>query len=264
LETSELKKLLNEIGNSVHSMNTIAVALSIMPNNSVETPTGLDISWKPKDLDRSKIIARNYAERSTYVYVAESLFEYLTEISKNAFWAYPSISFTGNEKKAIKVYNFLTNIPNITEEMASLCELLCHWRNRIIHASSSNATLSSKKSQQLISARTTIYENFHHFDTSIALNNFNTKLVTLKDVSTLTTIVIKCCKSVDEHYFNGISKINDFVSYKSSILLNSDFHVIYKQSPSEKKRRQVARWLKLNYQYLDDEHMNKLIELFED
>lgn len=245
-------------------MNTIAVALSLLPNEGVEIPSGLDISWKPKELEQSKLRARNYAEKSTYVYVAENLFEYLNEISKNPLWIYPNINFVGEEKKAIKVYNFLTQIPDISEEMAILCELLCHWRNRIVHSSSSNASLSSKKRQLIISKRADLYESFHHFDTTRALSNFENKLITLKDVSTLTTIVIKCSRAVDIHFFNGIVQIKDFTEYKTMLLSNLDFQLICKQSLSEKRTRQIDKWIKLNYPYLETEKLNKLIELFTD
>lgn len=262
LETIELKKLLNEIGNSVHSMNSIAVALSLMPNNIV-IPDGLDVSWKPKNLEQSKIRARTYAEKSTYVYVAENLFEYLNAISKNVFWAYPEINFSGTEKKAIKVHNFLSQIPDISEEMANLSELLCHWRNRIVHASSSNASLSNKKVQQLNSVKDVVYNTFHHFDTTIALENFDNKKITLKDVSTLTTIVIKCCRAVDRHFFKGIIDIHDFAKYKSMLLANPDFEIICKQPISKKRERQISKWIKLNFPYLKMEKQNKLIKIFE-
>lgn len=245
-------------------MNTIAVALSIMPDNDVEVPKGLDISWKPKDIKTSKIRARNHAEKSTYVYVAESLFEYLTEISKNPLWKYPEINFNGEDKKAAKVFNFLTKVPDMPEELVILCELLCHWRNKIIHASTSNANLSSNKRDLLISKRDFLYETLHHFDTIIALENFDEKQVTLKDVSTMTTVVIKCCRAVDEHFFNGIRQINDFEVYKDMILSNSEFLTIFKQTPSDKKNRQIEKWLQLNYPYLESEKQLKLIQLFKD
>lgn len=245
-------------------MNTIAVALSIMPDGEIEIPKGLEISWKPKDLEQSKIRARNHAEKSTYVYVAESLFEYLTEISKNPFWFYPDINFSGEDKKAIKVYNFLIQIPQISEELAIISELLCHWRNKIIHASTSNANLSSKKRDLIILKRDPIYESFHHFDTRVALENFDKKQITLKDVSTMTTIVIRCCRAVDEYFFNGIKQIKDYADYKSILLSNSNFLAITKQTPSDKKNRQIEKWLQLNYPYLEPEKQIKLTELFID
>lgn len=108
-----------------------------------------------------------------------------------------------------------------------------------------------------------IYQSFHHFDTAIALKNFDEKQITLKDVSTLTTIVIKCCKAVDKHFFKGISEIQDYSKYKSILLTNIDFNLICKQSGSEKRKRQMDKWIKLNFPYLQLEKQNRLIEMFE-
>ena len=82
METIEFKKLIEDIGNTVHSMNSIAVALSVMPNTEFKVPENLDVSWKPKNIEQSKKRARNFAGKSAYVYVAENLFEYLDNISK--------------------------------------------------------------------------------------------------------------------------------------------------------------------------------------
>lgn len=262
METNELKNLIKDIGNTVHSMNTIAVALSIMPETNFEIPQNLDISWKPKEIDQSKIRARNFAERSSYVYVAESLFEYLEKISKNSFWGYPNINFKGEEKKAIRVYKFLSQIPNLEIEMVILAELLCHWRNKVVHESTSNADLSSKKKDLLIKKKKAIYDTLHHFDTEIAIENYINKKVTLKDVSTLTTIVIKCCRAVDKYYFEGIAEIKDFSKYKSLILENESFKQVYSQSESEKRSRQIEKWINLNYYYIGEGKIKKLLTLF--
>ncbi len=206
MESIELKKFLKDVGDSVHSMNTIAVALSILPKGSIKVPKGLEISWDPKSLENSKIMSRNYAERSSYVYAAESLFEYLENISKNPLWIYDGHDFKGEEKKAIKVYKFLKATPGITETMAILVELLCHWRNRIVHLNISNAGLSSNKKDSLKKERDNIYSNFHHFDIYEALDNFENKKITLKDTSTLITIAIKSVRLVDEYFLTGVVK----------------------------------------------------------
>jgi hypothetical protein len=261
METIEFKKLIEDIGNTVHSMNSIAVALSVMPNTEFEVPEDLDVSWKPKSIEESKKRARNFAGRSAYVYVAENLFEYLDDISKNPLWKYPNINFKGEEKKAIKVYNFLSNIPGLSIENAILSELICHWRNKIIHASTSNANLSSNKRDILSTKKDEIYDSFHHFDISIAMSNYTSKKITLKDVSTLTTIVIKCCRAVDEYYFEGLSKISDFSEYEEIFALNIDFKDIYTQPKSAKRNRQIEKWLRLNYPYMEEYKLQNLLEV---
>ena len=261
MESLEFKKLIEKIGNTVHSMNTIAVALSVMPTEEFEVPEKLDVSWKPKQIEESKKRARNFAGKSAYVYVAENLFEYLDEISKNPIWKFPNINFKGEDKKAIKVYKFLNQIPTLSSEIIILAELICHWRNKIVHESTSNAGLSSNKRDKLLESKKEIYESFHHFDVSIALNNFNTKKITLKDVSTLTTMVIKCCREVDELFFKGISENKDFSEYKKLFIAKEDFKKIYLKPKSEKRTRQIEKWVRLNYHYLDDEKIEKLLSV---
>ncbi|MHB8579045.1 MAG: hypothetical protein ACYDA4_04185 [Ignavibacteriaceae bacterium] len=260
MTTIELKDFLQDIGDSVHSMNTIAVALSVMSDNNSEIPVGLDISWKPKNLDLSKTISRNYAERSALVYAAESLFQFLESISTNIFWKYPDINFKGDEKKAYKVYNFLTSIPTISKEMAILAELLCHWRNKVVHAKTSNASLSSNKKDLLILNKNDIYETFHHFDISIALDNYNNNRITLKDVSTLITILIKCARQVDEYYFAGIAELIDLETYLNFFLMDSEFQLIFKQEHSAKKDRQLNTWLSMHYPYISVHQRNIIQE----
>jgi len=260
METIELKKLLKEIGDSVHSMNTIAVALSIMPNDNIQISQGLDISWHPKQLDNSKITSRSFAERSAIVYAAESLFEYLDLISKNPFWTYSNINFKGEEKKALKVYRFLRQIPDVKEEMAILSELLCHWRNRIVHSSTSNAKLSSSQRDFLIKQKQMIYDNFHHFDIDIALKNYEQNKITLKDSSTLITIAIKCARLVDEFYFAGISSITDYKIFKNKLIEDSGFCKIFKQKDSVKRTRQLDTWFGMNFPYIEQDDRIKILE----
>ncbi|ETN96872.1 hypothetical protein [Zhouia amylolytica] len=262
MESIELKKLLKEIGESVHSMNTIAVALSYLPDKGkIKVPEGLDISWEPKNIKDSKFKSRNYAERSSYVYSAESLFEYLEGISKNPFWTYPDINFIGEEKKALKVFNFLNSIPDIDKEMAILCELLCHWRNRIVHMNISNASISSKKRDYLTEKRDAIYNKYNHFDIEQALDNFDNKRITLKDASTLITIVIKCARAIDKHFFQGISVDVSPNELIDAFKTDKSFHIIYKQADSTKRNRQLSRWLEVNYPYLTDVKKETILKL---
>lgn len=174
METLEIKRLIREIGESVHSMNTIAVGLSKLNSGNCDIPKGLDISWKPNDIETSKIKSRNYAERAAMIYSVESFFDYLENISENSFWNHPEINFNGDEKKAIKIYNFLNQIPTIKDEVKILAEFACHWRNKIVHSSASKAKLANDKIGRLRQLRDYVYDNYYHFDINIALDNYNT------------------------------------------------------------------------------------------
>lgn len=260
MESLELKHLLNEIGNSIHAMNTIVIALSIMPDENIQIPTGLNISWSPNSLKTSKLKSRNYSVKSALIYAAESLFEYLDSISKNIFWIFKDINFKGEEKKAFKVYNFLKKIPNINEENSILVELLCHWRNKIVHYNTSNAQLSSKKRDFLLSKKNIIFNNFHNFDVEVALKNFIESKVTLKDVSTLITVLIKCARLVDKHFFDGLSNVKSFTKIISKIIGNSEFNRIRKAESSKKRDRKIKTWIKMYYPYLSEEYQNKIFK----
>ncbi|UPT70422.1 MAG: hypothetical protein M0D53_15240 [Flavobacterium sp. JAD_PAG50586_2] len=91
------------------------------------------------------------------------------------------------------------------------------------------------------------------------MNNFNTKKITLKDVSTLTTMVIKCCRKVDDLFFKGISEIKEFSDYKKHFITIEEFKKIHLQSKSDKRERQIEKWVRLNYHYLEEDKIEKLL-----
>lgn len=253
---------MNDVGNSVHSMNTIAVSLELLPDTNVNVPPGLNISWKPNSIKQSKIRSRNYSERANIVYVVESLFVYLIKISKNPLWNYPNINFKGKERKAIRTFNFLSQIPGISEDMAILTELFCHWRNRVVHSGTSKATLSSTKRQKLLANQQLIYNNFHHFDVGIALKNFDTGKITLKDVSTMSTIVIKCCREIDNYFFLGAKNKLDISSLKNNLINDSTFIKFYNQSFSKQRERKIAHFVNIVYPYIDDNLRQQIVNDF--
>ena len=190
-KTTFLNNFLNDVGNSVHSMNSISVALSSL-TESTSVPKGLNISWNVGSVQATKEMSRNFAIRSTIVYVSESLTEYLKAISKSPLWndANKIFSQMAGDGKALKKYNFLVGINNIEEEWPILVELMEHWRNRVVHSYTSNAKLSSKKRQKLRSLKSKIKSELHSFDIDEALNNFEKNKNTLKDVSTLSSCLL--------------------------------------------------------------------------
>jgi len=259
METTELKKLLRDIGNSVHSMNTIAVGLSKLDINNCDIPEGLDISWKPKDLDISKNKARNYAEKAAIIYSVESFFEYLESILENPFWNHPEINFEGDEKKAEKVYNFLVQVPTISEDMIILSELACHWRNKIVHAGASRAKLANEKIGKLRQLKDFVFENYNHFDIEIALDNYEKKKITLKDSSTLITILIKSSRLIDEFFFKEFSLAKSLDTIINKLTEKEDFNEIMKQQNSNKKTRQILTFIQMTYPFLEENQINEII-----
>jgi hypothetical protein len=260
METIELKKLLREIGDSVHSMNTIAVGLSKLNCKNCDIPEGLDISWEPKKLDISKIKARNYAEKAAIIYSVESFFEYLKAISENAFWIHPEINFEDGEKKSNRVFNFLEKIPKISDEMKILAELACHWRNKIVHDGASKAKLSNEKIGILRKLKDCIYENYYHFDINVALENYENKRITLKDASTLITILIKTSKLIDEFFFTEFSLEISMGLIIKKLNEQENFKIIVKQQNSDKKARQITTFIQMTYPFLKKNEIDAIID----
>ncbi|EIJ39293.1 hypothetical protein [Galbibacter orientalis] len=251
METLEIKRLIREIGESVHSMNTIAVGLSKLNDNNCDIPNGLEISWKPNDIETSKIKSRNYAERAAMIYSVESFFDYLETISENPFWNHPEINFKEDNKKAIKVYNFLNQIPSIRDEVKILAEFACHWRNKIVHSSASKAKLSNDKIGRLRQLGDYINENYYHFDINVAFDNYDSKRITLKDSSTLITILIKAARQIDEFFFNEFSFESSIKRIKEKLKDSDCLEKIVKQQESDKRNRQIRTVVKMSFPFLN-------------
>lgn len=263
METIELKKFIREIGDSVHSMNTIAVGLSKLNENNLDIPKGLEISWQPKNIKTSKMKSRNYAEKSAIIFSVESFYVYLNSISQNPFWIHPEINFNKiqNKSKSDLVYDFLSQIPDVPEEIKILAELTCLWRNRIVHLETSNSKLNNSKIGQLKSKKDFIYQNYHHFDVDIALDNYNNKKITLKDSSTLITILIIAARKIDKFLFNEFSLQKDYNRMLEILEKNEIFGNILNQQNSEKKTRQIKKFVSLNYSFLDSNQIETILEL---
>ncbi len=253
METLEIKRLIREIGESVHSMNTIAVGLSKLNEGNCDIPKGLDISWKPNNVETSKVKSRNYAERAAMIYSVESFFVYLDSISENPFWNHPEINFKKekNKTKADKVYEFLNQIPKVSDEVKILAELACHWRNKIVHLSASNAKLANDKIGRIRQLRDYIYANYYHFDINIALDNYDNKRITLKDSSTLITIIIKAARQIDKFFFSEFSFESSIMTISEKLKSNECLEQILKYQESSKKERQVKSIIKMSYPFLD-------------
>lgn len=256
-----LQKILDEIGGSIHSLNTIAVSLShLSPSSSA--PAGLNITWKPVNVSGASKNARRFAIRSSVVFHAEMLFEYLSELSKDPFWKTSGINFNvplkSQDSKARRFSAFCKSIPNIDREWVILTELMCHWRNKIVHAKS-NAQVSSSDRQFLQKKAQCIHDNFYHFDVNKAIEDYRADKVTLKEATTLTTFLIKCCNAIDAHYLSLVQLVS-----KEGVVdvLNKEkeFIVLTKQSISDKKTRQLEAWLKMHFGILSTEMIDELVK----
>lgn len=265
-ETKYLEDLLDEIGQAVHNINTIAVALSNLPSNYQISPA-LNIKWEPKSINASSIVARRFTVRAAIVFAAEMLFEYMNKISHDVLWKSLENNLDFNKElaaqdsKAKRFSNFCKSIPGIEKEWFLLVELMCHWRNRIVHSSTSKAQLSSSDRKYLESKSQEIYESFHHFDVKKTLNDYAADHVTLKEATTLITFLIKCCRKIDKYFIESIAECNDALFYE---VLNEDdvLRKIKKQKLSTKRTRQIERYIRINLNYLPNEKVEAILRSY--
>ncbi|ANS42371.1 hypothetical protein [Serratia inhibens] len=261
-DTKYLQSVLDEIGYSVHNLNTIAVALSNLPSCSHIDPA-LNIKWEPKNVQTSSITARRFAVRSSIVFAVETLFEYMTNISDDAMWRELnigldfSVELSSHDSKARRFSEFCKNIPGIEKEFYLLVELMCHWRNRIVHASTSKAQLSSSDRKFLESKESELYDNFHHFDVKKALADYEADKVTLKEATTLITFLIKCCRKIDEYYISSTSLLGNDIYFD---ILDEDERLekIRKQQNSAKRSRQITKYIELKLSSLSTEKLEEI------
>lgn len=260
MKSNALKKLYKEIGDSIHAINTIAVSLSLLPDKNILPPSDLHISWDPKRIDLSKKISRSYAERSAIVYAVESFYEYLRNITHNQFWQYTIINFNNPKPpKSKKVYNFLKTFSEIKEYEAIFAELIFNWRNKIIHLNS-KAKLSKEKIKNLIKNKDGIKEKLCNFDIKIALENLESDKITIKDTSTLITILLRCAAKVDEHFIKNFSNLKTEEIF-SIFKKDNNFKKIYRQNNLEKKSKQIKMWIQTNYPFLNQNQIDQIISM---
>lgn len=260
IESNHLKEFLGDVGHSVHCMNTIAVALSTMTEDTT-APSTLNISWKPGNVKKSSMNSRRFAVKSVIVYSVESLFEYLSKVSNSELWLKEDINFNvkknPNESKAERVVRFLGATPEVETEWIILTELLCHWRNRVVHAKASNAKLSKASIKHLKEQAQIIYESYHHFEVNEALTNFDRGKFTLKDVSTLVTVLIKSVRMVDKFYVEQASSLcaRDLIVYLSR---DEQFAQFMKLADEHNKARKINKWLDMHFAFLGKSRIEEI------
>lgn len=283
MKTSKyLKTFLENIGHSVHCMNTIAVSLSNLSDETV-APDGLNISWKTIDAKQTSINSRRYAIKSSIVFSVENYFEYLTAISKDALWPEEKNTFNSLAKnskgedvsKADRVALFLKQFPDNEKEWIILSELLCHWRNRVVHANSS-AGISSKSKGYLRENSRDIYEKYYHFDVEMAFEHFDNNVFTLKGVTTLITILIKTARTVDEYYVSSATSqtpdtlADFFIEEQETSLKQSEsnpksvdqriieFLTILEMERDHRRVRKIKKWISIYYGFLGKHQTEKI------
>lgn len=203
MKTPALKRYLDAVGKAVHYLNTVVVGLAGVEAELCKKPESLDVSWNPADPKSSSRSARSYVLKSSIVFLAAELSEYVNELLKLPAC---NLDFPKDSNKAER-FRRLTGHLGVTDADLIIGPLLViHWRNRIIHHNSS-ARINNTEKDNFKKAASDIARKYKNLDPALTLDNFETGTPTLKDVSSLIAMSINCAKAMD-------AKLSEPTSYE--------------------------------------------------
>lgn len=195
MPTPALQHFLNSTGRVVHHLNTLVVGLSAVEVGAATKPTSMDITWAPSDPITSSRQARAFALRSTLVFLAEEINEYIDQITK-----YPGLkrpSDWSDKKKADRIVWVHQHLEIEADFLMVGAVLVAHWRNRAVH-NLSGSRLTDAQKRILISTSEVLGKEFKNLDPHRLLDDFEKNMPSLKDVSSLVAMTIRCVKRLDE------------------------------------------------------------------
>lgn len=194
MPTPALQPFLDATGRIVHHLNAIVVGLSAVEAGTATKPATMDVTWDPRDPRTSSRQARAFALRSTLVFLAEEINVYLDQMT-----TYPGIGRPAGwdvKSKAERLLAVWTQ-QNLDEDFVLAGTLLVgHWRNRNVHRKS-KAGLTEAQRKLLVCASEEVGRSYKNLDPTRTLKNFDGDVPTLKDVSSLTAMAIRCIKKLD-------------------------------------------------------------------
>ena len=196
MSTPALKPFLDGVGRVVHHLNTIVVGLAGVEAGQCLKPDGVDISWDPKDLTTSSRSARRFALDSALVFVAEELSAYVHLVRGLPGQAKDPTS-SETEGRASRFSGLSSALLIEEPDLVNGPLLMIHWRNRLIHKGSS-AALTQKQRRAFLEASGLFAERYKNFCPEAALEHFESRRATLKDISSLTAMTINAVKRIDD------------------------------------------------------------------
>jgi hypothetical protein len=249
VESEGLKTFLLTVGDAVYSLNTICVGLSGLGTGLIEKPDDLTITWETSNPKHAAIKARQYAVKSSLVFVEEALLQYISYLSQNPALDVGFRKSLAVEGAAEKVRN-LSKEANFPEEYWSpIIVLLVRWRNQVVHGSKSR--LKEIEVQALIRNKDKIYEAQSKTNIEETLQNFDAGRITLKDVSTMIAVTIKTLRYVDEKLNLSITTIEQFEQHIKYVEKQTEYNNIIKANGEETIKRKFFNFIATNFSTID-------------
>jgi hypothetical protein len=203
-----------------------------------EKPDSLDISWGPDNRRAAARKARKFVVEAVLVRVFEALFEHMTIISTLPSLDTVTSRWDGKTKRANKlsdVYEFLVG----ETYLVSAAVLICHWRNRIVHANS-GAKLTVGQKRLLQEKELDIAKNYKGLSVDCLLCHFEEGRPTLKDVSVLIAMTINLAKEADKSLSFALTK-EDFDAWMEYFDLKEAIRKVESESKPDKRALSIRR-----------------------
>lgn len=246
MPTPALTFFLNNVGQTVHYLNTTVVALSGLEQGSFKKPDDLDITWAPADIVASARKSRLFLVKSSLAFVSTALTEYVDTVT-----SYPSFTRPDNwtDKSNSEKLVSLNQLTGSAEDYLALgAALLIHWRNRIIHPKS-NAELSSKQRNIFLNAAPEIKANYKNLDAAKLLSDFQSDTFTLKGASSLVAISINLVRRIDA-WFSPPSTQEELDKWIKTLELAQELGDVEKSAPGERGKKKGEMYLRTHCNFL--------------
>lgn len=233
--------LLRDVGEAVANLNTLVVGLDAVERGH-EKPDSLNISWKPADRQTAARKSRKFVLESVMVRVLEAFNQYVLAVTALPRFATLKVQWAAQTNPPTNAQR-IADISNAIlgeQYLTSAALLLAHWRNRIVHSSSSKAKLSFHERKLLLQNETEISDKYKSLSIERMLCHFEEGRPTLKDVSSLISMSINLARQLDNALWTNLDKeeLDVWLEYYELIpLLNK----IRSETKPEKIKDSIAR-----------------------
>lgn len=245
-----LKKLKKNVGLAVHSLNTICVGLSFVRDGEAKKPDDLDVRWNPSDKVQSADIAHSYVVRASYVFVSSAFVEYLKEIKSVFDFSIEDLKVT-DAAQIINLFESKISTDDSEKYRWIFLKLLVHNRNLIVHGNS-RAKLTSNEKNELISQKEHIFENHCHLDVIEMLQHSESRMFTLKEISTLATNAIFMANQIDKKFQERINSADRIILTINNTCLKDAWDKLCKLRKKGSWERKKKFFLSTNFPFVSD------------
>lgn len=195
----------NLLGPSVHNLNTICVGLEQIINGHHDKPNKLSISWSTKDCVNDAKRARRYAVNLFLVASIDAIENYIRSVCEIKGLIPDRIKTAINGanglraqvKELFKIFD--SNTAGIEDFWLPSVRMLIGWRNIVVHKSKANVVLEHADESILLKYKKEIYDTHAATEIELTIEHYkNKEPPTLKDFSTLFTILLRAFKAIDQ------------------------------------------------------------------